>query len=106
MTQSAVVDLSKSQLAFAGNRLRAMAVRLGVSWLIWPPARLNMQLMEVDEVDVVQAVQTIDVTRAEAWGEAVRYVGVGHGIDGNLLEVKCVDHGDLLVIEVFAVSLL
>jgi len=106
MAQVAKVDLSKGQLEMAGNRIRAMAARLGVSWLIWPPARFNMQMMGLDDLDVVQAVQAISVTGAEAWGDAIRYVGVGYDIDGTPLEVKCFDHGELLVIEVFTVGLI
>lgn len=106
MAHGARVDLSKTQLAAAGDRIRSTAARTGVSWLIWPPARVIMQLMGLDDLDVVQAVQTVYVTGAEAWGDAIRYVGVGVDTDDHVLEVKCIDHRELLVIEVFSVSLI
>lgn len=102
MAQGASVDLSKSQLEIVGQLIRAMAGRSGVSWLIWPPARASMQFNGLDDLDLIQTVRGLAVIRAEAWGDSVRYVGVGRDIDGNLLEVKCSAHGELLVVEVFA----
>ena len=82
-----------------------MARQIGVDLTIWSHVRKEMAVLEIDELDIMHALQSCRVEEVEVLGVVERCRATGRDTDGRFLRVLLVACAEQLAIEVISVEM-